>query len=183
MWPALRGSRLTGGYDTNLLLGIYEGPRGAQVPTEFSVLVYQPGLYPVRLLHYAGGGAAVEFYTANNANAASTSGRVCVNGVDDSTTTVPVPAYSIVRPTLNIVQNSSQIVVSWYGGRQLPTEAKRPTETDFVGACQSSQFGGARFVEHRDPDKAFERHVLSPGAAIGSPVPMLAWCAPPASAK
>ena len=110
------GFKMTGGYDTNLLLGIYEGPRGAQVPTEFSVLVYQPGLYPVRLLHYAGGGAAVELYTANNANAASTSGRVLVNGADDSTTTVPVPAYSVVRPTLNIVQNSTQIVVSWYGG-------------------------------------------------------------------
>ena len=44
------GFKLTGGYDTNLLLGIYEGPRGAQVPTEFQVLVYQPGLYPLRLL-------------------------------------------------------------------------------------------------------------------------------------
>ena len=39
-----------------------------------------------------------------------------MNGVDDSATTVPVPAYSIVRPTLNIVPNGSQIVVSWHGG-------------------------------------------------------------------
>jgi hypothetical protein len=109
------GFKLTGGYDTNLLLGIYEGPRGAQVPTESQVLVYQPGLYPVRLLQYASGNAAVELYTANNANAASTSGRVLVNGADDSTTTVPVPAYSVVRPTLSIVQAGSQIAVSWYG--------------------------------------------------------------------
>jgi hypothetical protein len=96
------------------LLGIYEGPRGAQVPTEFQVLVYQPGLYPVRLLHYATGAGAVEFYTANNASAASTSGRVLVNGVDD-TSTVLVPAYSVVRPNLNVTRNGSQIVVSWYG--------------------------------------------------------------------
>ena len=109
------GFRLTGGYDTNLVLGVYEGPRGAQVPTESQILVYQPGLYPVRLLQYATSLGAVEFYTANNANAASTSGRVLVNKADESTTTVPVPAYSVVRPNLCIVQAGMQIAVSWYG--------------------------------------------------------------------
>jgi len=109
------GFKLTGGYDTNLVLAVYEGPRGAQIPTESSALVYKHGLYPVRMVQYSTGAAAVEFYTVNNTNAASTSGRVLVNGADDSTTVVPVPAYSIIRPTLEIVQEDGQNVLSWYG--------------------------------------------------------------------
>jgi len=109
------GFKLTGGYDTNLLLGAYDGTRGPQVPSEFQVLVYQPGLYPVRLLYYdGGGGASVEFYTANNADAASTAGRVLVNGPNDLSN-VPVPAYSVIRPALTVERQGSQILVSWNG--------------------------------------------------------------------
>jgi hypothetical protein len=109
------GFKLTAGYDTNLVLGAYHGTRGPQVPTEFEVLVYQPGLYPVRLLYYdGGGGASVEFYTVNNTNATSTRGRVLVNGPDDLNQ-VPVPAYSLVQPRLTIERQGAQIVISWCG--------------------------------------------------------------------
>lgn len=109
------GFKLTGGYDGSLVLGGYEGTRGAQVPSEFPVLVYQPGLYPVRLVYFDGGGlASVEFYTANNPNASSTSGRVLVNGTDDLSE-VPVPAYRIVQPTLNIQLQGGQLVITWHG--------------------------------------------------------------------
>jgi hypothetical protein len=99
-----------------LVLGAYEGTRGAQVPSEFAVLVYQEGLYPVRLVYFdGGGGASVEFYTANNSNAPSTSGRVLVNGADELAQ-VPVPAYRVVQPALAIQKQAGQIVISWFGG-------------------------------------------------------------------
>ena len=108
------GFLLTGGYDSSLVLGVFEGTRGNQVPSEFPVLVYQSGLYPVRLVHYATGGPSLEFYTANNANASSTSGRVLINGPDD-TTAVPVPAYAVVKPKLSVAKAGGQAIVSWYG--------------------------------------------------------------------
>lgn len=117
------GFKLTGGYDPNLLLGSYEGPRGNQVPSEFQVLVYQLGVYPVRLLHYAAGGASVEFYTANNANASSTSGRVLVNGVNDLSTVV-VPAYSVARPNLSFQRQGGQLIVSWNGAGNFQLKQK-----------------------------------------------------------
>jgi hypothetical protein len=117
------GFKLTGGYNTDLLLGMYEGPRGNQVPSEFQVLVYQPGLYPVRLLHYAAGGASVEFYTANNANASSTSGRVLVNGTNDLSTVV-VPAYSVARPSLSFQRQGGQLIISWNGAGNFQLKQK-----------------------------------------------------------
>jgi len=109
------GFRLIGGYDAGLVLGTYDGTRGSQVPTEFPVLVYQAGLYPVRLIYYdGGGGASIEFYTVNNASAPNTSGRVLVNGPDE-TSSVPVAAYSVARPALSIQPGASEVVVSWYG--------------------------------------------------------------------
>ncbi len=109
------GFRLTGGYDTNLLLGAYDGTRGSQVPSEFQALVYQAGLYPMRLLYYDGGGSAgVEFYTANNADAASTSGRVLVNGVNELSAVV-VPAYSVAQPNLSFQRQGDQLIVLWNG--------------------------------------------------------------------
>lgn len=109
------GFKLTAGHDGSLVLGSYEGTRGAQVPTEFPVLVYQAGLYPVRLLYYDGGGfASAEFYTANNPNASSTGGRVLVNGGNDLAE-VPVPAYRIVQPTLDLQLQGTQLVITWQG--------------------------------------------------------------------
>ena len=111
------GFKLTGGYDTTLLLGMYEGPRGNQVPSEFPVLVYQSGLYPVRLLHYAAGGASLEFYTVDP------SGKVLVNGTN-GVSTVVVPAYSVVRPSLSVQRLSGQLVVSWNGAGNFQLKQK-----------------------------------------------------------
>jgi hypothetical protein len=108
------GFLFTGGYDGSVVLGVYEGGRGNQVPSEFPVLVYQAGLYPVRLLHYAAGGASLELYTLGNA-AAAMDGRVLVNGIDDNSA-VPVHAYAGVKPTLSVVKSGGLLIVSWYGG-------------------------------------------------------------------
>jgi hypothetical protein len=63
------GFRLTTGAQanpTNLVLGDYEGPRGAGGTSEFEFVITNAGYYPIRLLHYEGTGfASVEFYSVN----------------------------------------------------------------------------------------------------------------------
>jgi hypothetical protein len=110
------GFLLTAGDPDNLVLGAYEGTRGSQVPSEFPVLVYRAGVYPVGLLYYDGGGyASVEFYTAHNESATATQGRVLANA-DDEAGNVPVAAYTMVAPsapTLHLRRDAGELVFSW----------------------------------------------------------------------
>lgn len=110
------GFRLTAGHDGSVFLGAYEGTRGDQVPTEFQVLVYQPGVYPIRLVHYDGGGSAsLEFYSIHDtAVSPSTGGRVLING-QDIEGTVQVPAYQAAPPRLSITREGDEIVLRWHG--------------------------------------------------------------------
>ncbi|HOA62732.1 MAG: hypothetical protein KA191_17295 [Verrucomicrobia bacterium] len=146
------GFRLYGGYGTNLVLGTYDGSRGAQVPSEFPVLVYQAGLYPVRLVYYdGGGGASLEFYTANNASAPNTLGRVLVNGTDDSDA-VLIRAYRAAPPTLGIQPDAGGLTISWDGAgdfRLMRTSQLNPAAWEPVG--QSPIVEGWRHVVNVTP--------------------------------
>ncbi|MBI4326124.1 MAG: hypothetical protein HY674_12790 [Chloroflexi bacterium] len=94
------GFRLTAGQsfaNQEVVLSGYEGVRGDQVPTEFEFLVYQEGLYAVRLVYYdGGGGASLEWYGIHpgNISADGLDGRVLINGADINSTVQQVVAVA-----------------------------------------------------------------------------------------
>lgn len=104
------GFKLTSGpilSDTNLLLGIYEGGRGAGLPggaTEFEFFAPAAGVYPFRLIWYEGnGGSSLEFYSVNR----ETGERTLINDPNSPgairafvsrAAQVFVPAVNIVSP-------------------------------------------------------------------------------------
>ena len=65
--------------DDDIVLGVFSGGRGAS-DTIFRFIVPEPGIYPMRLLWYEGGGGAnVEWWTMD-----ADGTRHLINGPDDS---------------------------------------------------------------------------------------------------
>jgi len=129
------GFRLTAGLDPSLqdiVLGVYEGPRGDQVPTEFPFLVIQDGVYAVRLLYYDGGGSAsLEWYGLHEGLVSTdgADGRVLINGPDVEGL-VRVPAYrartvepEFARPELVCGRDGADVVIRWTSSIPLQLES------------------------------------------------------------
>lgn len=128
------GFRLTAGKtleDQDIVLGGYEGIRGDQVPTEFEFLVYQDGVYAMRLVYYDGdGGASLEWYAIHEGTVSpdNLDGRVLVNSLDNNGL-LRVPAFRnrasgpvVPQPTLAVGRDQNDLILTWISAHTFQLE-------------------------------------------------------------
>lgn len=119
---------------TWLVLGKFDGGRGA-ADTEFFFKIEQPGVYFFRLLWFEGtGGASVEWFTFNAAGQ-----RALVNGTQAGALrawqvrSVVEPELPRPQPTIAIGRAQSGVVIQYTGTLQSAERVEGPY-TDVVGA-------------------------------------------------
>jgi len=108
----------------SVVIGIFDGARGEQVPSEGAFLVYKDGLYAFRLLYHKNGNpdVSLEWYSRTNdvefVNDPNNVGdRTLINGMDIYGDT-PTPAYrertsEPVRPVLTAILVGNALQISW----------------------------------------------------------------------
>jgi hypothetical protein len=119
---------------TWLVLGKFDGGRGAG-DTEFFFKIEQPGVYFFRLLWFEGtGGASVEWFTINAAGQ-----RALVNGTQAGALkswqvrSVPEPGLPQPQPTIAISRSEAGVVIQYTGVLQSAESVAGPY-TDVAGA-------------------------------------------------
>jgi hypothetical protein len=119
---------------TWLVLGKFDGGRGA-ADTEFFFKIEQAGVYFFRLLWFEGtGGASVEWFTINAAGQ-----RALVNGAQTGALkswqvrSVPEPALPQPTPTIAIAREATGTVIRYTGTLQVANSVEGPY-SDVAGA-------------------------------------------------
>jgi hypothetical protein len=139
----------------NPVLGQDDVGKGASDIT-FPVVVQQAGIYPLRLVHFQGGGGGnCEFFSITGTN------RVLIN--DRTATTGPGPGgsglrawYALALPTVSVAQVGGNTVITFYGTLQQSPDLSpgsfqdvpgNPTSPYTVPAGQPQQFYRARLAQ------------------------------------
>ena len=133
-------------WDAEGALGFFDGGRGSS-DTIFDIVVPQPGVYPMRLMYFEGGGGDnCEWFTVQPDGS-----RALINAPNS-----PIKAFRAVTiqppPTLSIAREGNQIILTFTGTLQQADNVTGPY-TDVAGATSPYRVNitpGAKFYRARN---------------------------------
>ena len=133
-------------WDAEGALGFFDGGRGSS-DTSFDIVVPQPGVYPMRLMYFEGGGGDnCEWFTVQPDGS-----RALINAPNS-----PIKAFRAVTiqppPTLSIAREGNQIILTFTGTLQQADNVTGPY-TDVAGATSPYRVNitpGAKFYRARN---------------------------------